>query len=141
MFSHGRVRSVTLPGSSSAAPEADPEHLGHPYSVLPTCTHSPPQDQGPRHPDDGGAGFSLRLRETSCPLPMGFISPTQDQKGCAAKHSKLQRLGLKVLDHKHKYTGTQKNSPTARFTQHPAIYSKLCIPVPFNGCKKKKCIE
>lgn len=40
VFSRGRVRSVTLPGWSSAAPEAGPEHLGHPYSVLPTCTHT-----------------------------------------------------------------------------------------------------
>lgn len=137
MFSHGRVRSVTLPGSSSAAPEADPEHLGHPYLVLPTCTHSLPQDQGPRQPDDGGAGFSLRLRETSCPLPMGFISPTPDQKGCAAKHSKLHRLGWKVPDHKHTYTGAQNNTSTATFTQHPSIYSILCVLVLFNGCKNE----
>lgn len=85
----------------------------------------PPQDQGRRRPDDGGAGFSLRLRETWCPLPMGFICPTQDQRGRAAKHSKLHRLGWKVPDHKHTYKGTQNNTSTATFTQHPSIYSKL----------------
>lgn len=72
-------------------------------------TH-PPQDQGRRRPDDGGAGFSLRLRETCCPLPMGFICPTQDHKGRAAKHSKLHRLGWKVPDHKHTQTHTEHHS-------------------------------
>lgn len=134
VFSHGRVRSVILPGSSTAAPEADPEYLGHPYSSLPTCLHFPPQDQGSRRPDDGGAGFSLRLRETWCPLPMGFIWPTQDQKGCAVKQSKLHRLGWKVLDHNLTYT--QNNYSTATFTQHPSIYSKLCILALFNGWKE-----
>ena len=81
----------------------------------------PPQDQGRRRPDDGGAGFSLRLKETWCPLPVGFICLPQDHKSCAAKHSKLHRLGWKVPDHKHTYT--QNNPPTATFTQHPSIYS------------------
>lgn len=126
VFSHGRVRLVTLPGSSTAATEAE---LGHPYSSLPTCIHFPPQDQGPRRPDDGGAGFSLRLRETWCPLPTGFIWPTQDQKGCAD-------LGWKVPDHNLIYTDTQNNSSTATFTQHPSIYSKLCIVALFKGRKR-----
>lgn len=101
VFSHGRVRSVTLLGSISTAPKAGPVHLGHPYLLLPTLHTLPPQHQGPRRPDDGGAGFSLRLRKTLCLLPMGFKCPTQDQKGCESEHSKLYRRDSNVLDHKH----------------------------------------
>ncbi len=89
--------------------EAGSEHLGHPYSVLPTCTHSHRRIKVEGGQMTGGAGFSLRLRETWCPLPMGFICPSQDHKGCAAKHSKLHRLGWKVPDHKHTHTYTHRH--------------------------------
>lgn len=95
VFSHGRVRSVALPGPSSAAPEAGPEHLGHPYSVLPTCTHTlSPQDQGRRRPDDGGAGFSLRLREKSVPSANGVHVSYSRSEGLCSQAQQITQTGL-----------------------------------------------
>lgn len=91
VFSHGRVRLVTLPGSSTAAPEAE---LGHPYFSLPTCIHFPPQDQGPRRPDDGGAGFSLRLRKTWCPSANGVHMTYSGSKGLCSQAQLITQTGL-----------------------------------------------
>lgn len=75
--------------SSSGGPRAPwPPVLGsaHRHTL-------PPQDQGRRRPDDGGAGFSLRLRETWCPLPMGFRCPPQDHKRPCSQAQQITQTG------------------------------------------------
>lgn len=104
---------------------------GRPKSTLATrtqfCPHVhtlPPQDQGRRRPDDKGTGFSLGLRENLCPLPMWFLCPTQDHKGCAAKHSRLHRLGWKIPDHKHTHRHTKHHPHCHLYSA--SLYTASC---------------
>lgn len=124
-FLSGRVRLVTLSGSSSAAPEAGPRAPWPPVLSFAHMHTLPPQDQGWRRPDDKGTRFSLKLRENLCPLPMWFLCPTQDHKGCAAEHSRLHRLGWKVPDHKHTHRHT-KQHPHCHF-HSASLYTANCV--------------
>lgn len=91
------------------------EHLGHPYSVLPTCTH-------PHHRIKVGRGQMTRVQgsvwdwERICALcKCGSYILLRITK---AVDSRLHRLGWKVPYHKHIHTGTQNNHPADSFTQH-----------------------
>ena len=82
----------------------------------------PPQDQGRRRLDDGGAGFSLRLRETCALCQWGSDVLLRITRGRAAKHSKLHRVGGKAPDHKH----TQHNCATLPLSLNILIYTEIC---------------
>lgn len=72
-FFSGRVRSVTLSGLRSAAPETSPRA---PWPPALSCTHMcilPPRDQGRRRTFDKATGFRLRGQENLHPLPVWFL--------------------------------------------------------------------
>lgn len=118
MFSRGRVRSVTLSGTRSAAPETGPRAPWPPaLSFAHMCT-LPPHDQGRRRPVDKGTGFRPWLEENWCPLPVWFLQYvllriTRSKQSSTAAFWKLP-------DHKHALR--RRNDPPATL-----YYSKLYI--------------
>lgn len=99
MFSRGRVRSVTLSGTRSAAPETGPRA---PWPPALSFTHMcilPPRDQGRRRPVDKGTGFRPQWQENFCPLPVWF----------------LQYVLLRITESKQSSTAASFTNSTGRY--------------------------
>lgn len=117
VFSHGRVRLVTLPGSISTAPEADPVHLGHPHLLLPTLHTHPLQHRGPRRPDDGGVQGSVRRLEENSVSSANGVQMSCSGSSRAQKITQTRREGARPQTH-------TQNTFTASFPRHHFIHTK-----------------
>lgn len=103
----GCGRLLRLVQGSAAPAGGAQEHLGHPYSALPTCTSTPththtllPQEQSRQRPDDKATGFSPPQRgKVVSSASLVTASCAGSQGGRAAERGRLHGADGKVHGH------------------------------------------
>lgn len=110
----GCGRLLRLVWGSAASAGGAQEHLGHPYSPVPTCTSTHPhtllpQEQGRQQPDDRATGFTVpQRRKVVSSASLVTASCAGSQVGCAAERGRLHGADGTVHDRQctHSAPGT-----------------------------------